>query len=59
MPGLLLFLPAFVGGLVVAPVGLMPSGVVGVTVTSVHALVPVSSVHACGAAVLLFYYGYL
>ena len=58
MPGtLLLFLPAFVGGLVVAPVGRAPSGVVGNR--CVHTSVPVSSVHASGTAEYLFYNGYL
>ena len=53
MPGLLLlFLPAFVGGLVVAPVALLPSGVVGVTKSNARLSVPVVLAHVFGSAVL-------
>ena len=59
MPGLLLFLPAFVGGLVVAPVGPRPSGVVGVAITTAHGLVPVLLVRVSASVGYLFSYGYL
>ena len=54
MPGTLLtFLPAFVGGLVVAPCSIMLTGVVGLNVgypvsRVVRQLVPVISVHVGG-----------
>ena len=51
MPGMLLLSPAYVRGLVVAPVGLVPSGVVG----SVHVL----SVLAGGTAESYACYSYL